>query len=260
MAETAYLIDRDGVLIYAKDGRPVNGALEWMKRLAEKGNPFLIATNHTTSSPEEGAADLRSMGFPVESRHMHTPLSILFQYFEERAPGRIYARGAPALLDYLHSRNLELHDGPEVNTVLLGFDQEMTYEALTTAISAVLDHGAAVIALHENRIYRDASGNVEPGLGAWVRALEYAANCEALVVGKPSGHYYRTGMERMGSQPGNTIMISDDPLGDLFGAVKAGLHTVFVTSGKYPDTDVLSQLEPDLRPDKILKSIADVEL
>jgi HAD superfamily hydrolase (TIGR01450 family) len=257
---SAFLIDRDGVLRFAKGGELIPGAREWMQRLSESGIPYLIATNHTTSSPETGARELEHLGFPVQTGHMHTPLTILEEVFSRHPPGKIFIRSAPDLMIYLESLGLDLTAGHDADTVLLGFDQKMDYRALSVAISAILNHGAQFIALHENRIYRNATGDVEPGLGAWVRAVEYATGVPARIIGKPNPYYYQAALRRLGSGASETLMISDDPLGDLAGAKQCGIQTVFVTSGKYQDCSVLDSLDRSLHPDLIIPTISDYPL
>ncbi len=253
-----YLIDRDGVLIFAKDGIAIPGAATWMNTLKQAGIPYLVATNHTTSSPAQGAAQLKSLGFPVTEAHMHTPLSILDHHLNTYSAGKTYVRGTPELKDFLQSKGAELTNNAQVDTVILGFDQTMDYSAVSTIIEAIITHGARFIALHENRLFKSAGGGLEPGLGAWVRGVEHATGISAMVVGKPSEHYYRTALDILDLPPENTVMISDDPLGDLTGARALGIYTIFVTSGKYPDTSVLKQLPVEMQPDQTVNSVTDL--
>jgi len=223
----------------------------------KKKIPFLIATNHSITAPKEAARDLQAQGVPIEEKHLHTPLSLLADMFKSRPPGRVYARGAPGFLAFLGVLGLELVDGPKADTVLLGFDRRMTYASLSTAITAVFDYGAKLIAVHENHIFRDSEGNLEPGLGAWVRAIEYAAGVRAVIVGKPSHTYYEAALEKLGTRAEETVMISDDPVGDLAGAKEAGLQTVFVLSGKYRDRKILQSPAVRHQPDRVMNSIGE---
>ena len=250
-----YLIDRDGVLTRAGDGHPIAGSVEWMNRVIESGTPCLVASNHTTSGPEAAAEKLASVGFKIGPEHMHTPLTILTDYLKKQDPGRIMISGTDQLRSYIQNQGYEVVDGPPAETLLMGFNRQMTYEKLMVCIDVVMTHKARVIALHRNRLFKDEHGRMEPGLGAWVTALEYATNTEALIVGKPNRYYYEAALERMGTKADETVMVSDDPFSDLTGAIDAGLKTVFVTSGKYPDPDILKQLPDDMQPDMILERL-----
>lgn len=257
METKAFLIDRDGVLNRGHGGEVFPEAKRWLARLVKEKIPFLIATNHSITTPREAARELQAQGVPIKEKHLHTPLSLLSDMFQIRPPDRVYARGAPGFLAFLRGLNLELVDSPKADTVLLGFDRRMTYASLSTAIAAVFDNGAKLIAVHENHIFRDSEGNLEPGLGAWVRAIEYATGVRAIIVGKPSLTYYVTALEKLGTRADETVMISDDPVGDLAGAKEAGLQTVFVLSGKYRDRNILQSPAVRHQPDRVMNSIGE---
>jgi 4-nitrophenyl phosphatase len=256
----AYLIDRDGVLNPSK-GEPVFAAARsWLNRLADAKVPFVIATNHSTSDPAIAFAELEEQLVPVTRQQLHTPLDMVRDYLLSQDMRRVFARGAPGFLDYLSSSGIGLHDGPDVDAVVLGFDRAMDYSALSTAITAVLERSATLVAVHRNRISRDARGNVEPGLGAWVSAVEYATGATAKIFGKPSPTYYEGALSRLGVAAANAVMISDDPFSDLAGAKAVGLQTIFVLTGKYPDPGILDSLSGTSRPDMVFNSIDEVPI
>ncbi|MCD4655204.1 HAD-IIA family hydrolase [bacterium] len=254
----AYLIDRDGVLTNSGDGKPITGAVTWMNRLIKSNIDCLVATNHTTSSPMATAHDLASIGYDVTLDLMHTPLSILFDYFRKKPPGKVLVSGTNQLKSYLRSQKIELVDSARAETLLMGFNREMTYDDLRLAIESVHVYGANFIALHQNRLYKTETGHFDPGLGAWVKAVEYATNVKPLIVGKPNSYYFKTALERMHTEAKNTVMISDDPFSDLTGAKIMGLKTIFVTSGKYTDKSVLDQIPAKLQPDMVYDTISQV--
>lgn len=254
------LIDRDGVLNHAKDGHVIEGAVPWLMRLQEQEIPFLIATNHTTSSPEEAAEELRAAGFAVDTEAVHTPLSMLAGLLEEAGIRSAYVRGTFELVRYIESFQVRVSDRPDVDAVILGFDRTMDYSALSTAITAVMDYGARLIALHENRIFRDVLQRIEPGLGAWVRAIEFASGVKGMILGKPSCDYYLAALAKLRLSARDVVMISDDPLGDLQGAADVNIRTVFVTSGKYRDRGVLASPEIRCQPDWVVDTINDIRI
>ena len=260
MVTKGFLLDRDGVLNTAKGGGPRPESVRWVESLVARSIPFVVATNETTSSPRQVFESLASEGFPLRPDQVHTPLSILFDTFDARPPGRLYVRGTDKLKAFLAGRGLEVVDDARVDTVVLGFDRAMSYQGLSCAIEAVLDHGARLIALHENHVFRGTDRRPEPGLGAWVRAVEYATGATALVIGKPSRAYYEAALEKLGLPAENTAMISDDPLGDLAGAKRLGMRTIFVLSGKYGDESLLSSTRLEHPPDEVLPSIEHVAM
>jgi len=92
-------------------------------------------------------------------------------------------------------------------------------------------------------------------VGPFVAALEYAAACEAHVVGKPAAGFFSHVLEGMGAAPGEAVMIGDDIESDIGGALRAGLAGILVRTGKYRDSDVLAS---GTEPTATVDSIADV--
>jgi ribonucleotide monophosphatase NagD (HAD superfamily) len=89
--------------------------------------------------------------------------------------------------------------------------------------------------------------------GAFVAGLEYAADTEAIVLGKPSAAYYDAALAALDADAGMTWMVGDDFESDVAGAQALGLKTVLVRTGKFrPDVVEAS----GIMPDGIVSSIA----
>ena len=72
--------------------------------------------------------------------------------------------------------------------------------------------------------------------GAFVAGLEFAADIEATVLGKPSTAYFAAALEALDAEPELTWMVGDDLEGDIVGAHKHGMKTILVRTGKFrPD-------------------------
>ncbi|MBN1297515.1 HAD hydrolase-like protein, partial [bacterium] len=106
--------------------------------------------------------------------------------------------------------------------------------------------------------YQDPEGRLGPGLGAWVRAVEYATRSNALIMGKPSRCYFETALHRLGTAPHETVMISDDPFNDLPGAKELGIRTLFVTGGKYRHLDSKAIGSLPVPPDFVIENITQI--
>jgi ribonucleotide monophosphatase NagD (HAD superfamily) len=68
-------------------------------------------------------------------------------------------------------------------------------------------------------------------------ALEYAADVKALVLGKPAPKFFHAAVEALGCRPAEALMIGDDALADVEGALNAGLQAWLVRTGKYRPGD-----------------------
>jgi ribonucleotide monophosphatase NagD (HAD superfamily) len=68
--------------------------------------------------------------------------------------------------------------------------------------------------------------------GGYVAALEYAAEAQATVVGKPSPEIFRAALGLVGARPADAVMVGDDLVSDLEPAAAVGLRTCLVRTGK----------------------------
>ena len=108
-----------------------------------------------------------------------------------------------------------------------------------------------LVALGMTRYWQTAKG-LQLDVGPFVKALEYAAGCEAVVLGKPSVQFFDTALRILHCEPSQAVMIGDDILGDVQGAQHAGIKDVLVRTGKFR----LSDIDSGIHPDAIIDSIA----
>ena len=148
--------------------------------------------------------------------------------------------------------------GEGADAVLLGgadesfeTNQVFSYYNLARAFAELQD-GAELYCLHKNRWWQTSRGALLDA-GAFVAGLEYAAEMEATVLGKPSAAYFGAAMDVLEYEPQQTWMIGDDVEADIAGAAAFGLKTVLVRTGKFRQ-DVLD--EATVKPNGVIDSIA----
>ena len=97
--------------------------------------------------------------------------------------------------------------------------------------------GADLYCLHKNRWWQTSDG---PRLdsGAFVAGLEYAAEVEATVLGKPSPQYFAAALEALDADPELTWMVGDDIEERRRRRAGHGMRTVLVRTGKFRPDDV----------------------
>jgi len=242
----------DGVLHVS--GAPIAGAASAIKRLRDNGHRIRFVTNSTTKSRGQLGEQLREMGIAVEDEEIQTTGAVASRVL---AGKRVLALTMPGMLDDLEGLQLV---GMNVDAVLLGGADEgeetgriFSYLNLNRAFHE-LDAGADLYCLHKNKWWQTADG---PRLdaGAFVAGLEYAADIEATVLGKPSNAYFAAALEALDAEAGLTWMVGDDLEGDIVGAHKHGMKTILVRTGKFrPDDVERSQVQPD----GIVSSIAQI--
>lgn len=161
---------------------------------------------------------------------------------------------------FLNENEIETKEDEETEVVLVGLDTSLDYQKLKIATNALVKNKAYLLALHKNRVYKDERGELSPSVGVVVKALEYACQKRAKVFGKPNPAFFREVLKRLKAKPDDCMMISDDPLSDLLGAKKLGMKTVFVTSGKYKDEEILKTLNNKFQPDLIYQNISQINI
>jgi HAD superfamily hydrolase (TIGR01458 family) len=248
----AILLDVDGVLHVS--GEPIAGAGGAISRLRADGHRLRFVTNSTTKSRRQLTEHLRSIGIELEDEELQTTGVVAAR---QLAGKRVLALTMPGILDDLEGLELV---GMNVDAVLVGGADEgeetgrvFSYLNLNRAFHE-LQAGAELYCLHKNRWWQTADG---PRLdaGAFVAGLEYAADTEATVLGKPSAAYFQAALAALEADAELTWMVGDDLEGDIIGAHNHGMRTILVRTGKFRPDDVERSR---LQPDGIVSSVAQI--
>lgn len=159
---------------------------------------------------------------------------------------------APAAVAVLKERGLRPHllvyDGlvPEFdsvdqtnpNCVVLGDAAEkFSYQNLNDAFQVLISlEKPLLFSLGRGRYYKETDG-LKLDVGVYMKALEYACDIEAEVIGKPAPMFFQSVLNDMGIQPYEALMIGDDLVNDVGGAQHCGMKGVQVRTGKYRPSD-----------------------
>ncbi len=222
------LLDLSGVLYEGRDSIP--GAVEAVERLRRAGVTLRFVTN-TSRQPARAVLDkLRWLGFRVDEAELFTAPHAARRWLREGSyrPHLLVHPDIRAEFDELAS------DAP--NAVLLAdAEDELNYRNLDEAFSLLIE-GAPLLAIGNNRYFRD-SDRLHLDVGPFVRALEYAADIEAQIAGKPSRLFFEQVLADADCPPDEALMVGDDVQADVQGALDAGLHGCLVRTGKYRNGD-----------------------
>jgi HAD superfamily hydrolase (TIGR01458 family) len=244
------LLDVDGVLHVS--GVPIPGAPEAVAQLRQNGHRLRFVTNNTTHSRRRLADQIRGFGIELDDAELQTTAAAAAHVLKGK---RVLALTMPDIVEDLEGMELV---GEGADAVLVGgadetyeTNQVFSYMNLARAF-AELQAGAELYCLHKNRWWQTARGPLLDS-GAFVAGLEYAAETQATVLGKPSAAYFKAALDALDSDPELTWMVGDDIETDIAGAAAAGLRTVLVRTGKFrPDAVEVARV----RPDGIITSIA----
>jgi HAD superfamily hydrolase (TIGR01458 family) len=244
----AVLLDLDGVLYV--EGRPLPRAAGAVEELRAAGLALRFVTNTTAHSRRATLEKLRRLGFAVEEDELVTPAVLALQHCRDRG----HTSAALLVRDELKGEFGELEGSGEPDAVIVGdLGERFDYGVLNRAFRQLLA-GAELIALQKNRYWLRDDG-LCLDVGPFVAALEYAAGCEALVVGKPAGAFFDHVLDGLGVPAGAAVMVGDDIESDIGGALRAGLAAVLVRTGKYREEAVAAS---GIEPTAIVDSAADL--
>jgi HAD superfamily hydrolase (TIGR01458 family) len=239
----AILLDVDGVMHVSGD--PIPGAADAVRRLRENGHRLRFVTNTTTRARSQLGEELRALGVVVDDDEIQTAAVAAVSLLRGK---RVLALTMHALVHDLEGLELV---GEGADAVLIGGADEtpetnlvFSYMNLARAFSE-LEAGAQLYCLHRNRWWQTKRGPLLDA-GAFVAGLEYAAQVESTVIGKPSAAYFAAACEALDADPELTWMVGDDLESDVAGAQGIGMRTVLVRTGKFrPDAVERARMQPD---------------
>ena len=250
-----YFIDVQGTLITDSDKTAVNGAVDFITHLNEEKTPYMIVTNNTKQLSKVLFDYLVGLGLDLDEKFYIDPLMLLDSCVEHK---HVAAYGEQSFLDTLSQKGFVLdYENPE--SVIIGSKHDYTGEDFAQIIGFLLK-GVKLLGMHEITLYVK-DGKRYPGTGAILEMLKAATLHEYEIIGKPSTIFYSLAKEVLGEdiEFKDITIISDDLKGDLVGAKKLGMKTVFVLCGKYKTAEeIVPYIEEECRPDYICKDMSDV--
>jgi HAD superfamily hydrolase (TIGR01457 family) len=250
----AFLLDLDGVL-YRGD-RPVAGATEAVAGLRESGKRIVFLTNNSSRTPEQVAAKLAAVGIEASADEVVTSALSTAAMLARSGDGRpsAYVVGQDGIRTALAEAGIEVLDGEprSADYVVVGWDGSVSYERLRVA-AVLVRRGARLVATNDDPAYPAPGGELWPGAGAILAAVETASGGRATVVGKPHRPLFEAALERAGTT--RALMVGDRIDTDIAGAAGAGLDSVLVLSGASDRADLL---EGDALPTAVLPGLAGI--
>lgn len=216
-----------------------------MRELRAAGHRLRFVTNATTRSKAQLATELQAMGIELDVSEVQTTADAAVAALRGK---RVLALVMHALIGDLEEIEIVgegadavliggADDSPETNLVF-------SYMNLARAF-AEIELGADLYCLHRNRWWQTRRGPLLDS-GCYVAGLEYAAQTEAIVLGKPNAAYFDAACEALDAEPAMTWMVGDDLETDVVGARGVGMRSVLVRTGKFrPDAVEASHVKPD---------------
>lgn len=241
----ALLLDLSGVLYEGSEA--IAGSAETIAEARRRKLILRFVTNTATQCADSIRAKLASMGIDIADEELFTAPRAALAYIRQHQ-----LRPFCLLHRALHEEfsSVDQHDP---NCVLLGDARDdLNYRNLNRAFR-LCKAGAPLIGIGMNKYFRDDDG-LKLDAGGFVHLLEWAADVNATVMGKPSEDFFAQVVASTGVPAQHCLMVGDDVRCDVIAAIDAGLQARLVRTGKYQPADEAQLPASGL----VLDSIADL--
>jgi NagD protein len=247
----SWLMDMDGVL--AHEAEPIPGADAFLRRLRERGTPFLLLTNNSIYTRRDLAARLRRGGLEVPEEAIWTSALATARFLEDQRPGgSAFVIGEAGLTTALHEAGYTMTESAP-DYVVLGETRTYSFERITQAIRLIA-RGARFIATNPDATGPTLEGPL-PATGSVAALISRATGVDPYFVGKPNPLMMRSALNALDAHSEDTAMIGDRMDTDVVAGLEAGLETILVLTGV--TTRAESESFP-YRASRVVESVADL--
>jgi HAD superfamily hydrolase (TIGR01458 family) len=238
------LIDFDGVIKIGNEIAP--DAKNFFDFIDGNHIPACILSNSTLRTAELMKDFLKQKGLKINIPAL-TAFDVTLEFIKQNyTKVKVYCR------DYLlhHFEGLNTDTNPQA-VVIGDIGNRWNYETMNEIFNYVIN-GADIIAMHKNKFWQP-EGKLILDAGAFIAAIEFATDKQAIVIGKPSPLYFKTALKQLGfPTDSNFYMIGDDLENDVLAAQKIGGKGILILTGKTKAEDVKND-----KPDFVVNSLAE---
>ena len=247
----AVFLDLDGT-IYLGDSL-IDGALDFLGRLEERGIKRYFLSNNSSKSVEQYVEKLRDLGIDADKEEVLLSTHDLISWLRKKEVTSTFLVGTEGMRSMLEEEGIETSsEQPEF--VVLGYDTEISYEKLATA-SIHLHEGVQLVASHPDMVCPSPRGGL-PDTGAYMSLFKATTGVGPVhVCGKPNKGMILHKVEDLGLKPSECCMVGDRLYTDIEMADRAGVYGILVLSGEASVDDVE---EGELRPSLVVDSVAEL--
>lgn len=222
-----FICDMDGVIYHGNKLLP--GVIEFVDWLKAENKAFLFLTNSSERAPRELHQKLKRLGLEVNEDHFYTSALSTAAFLKQQSPGSsVYVIGEPGLVGALYEAGFTMNEvNPEY--VVLGETRSYSYDRIERAV-ALVRAGAKLIGTNPD-LTGPVEGGIAPACKALMAPIELSTGRNAYYVGKPNPLMMRHGIQMLGVQEDDAIVIGDRMDTDIVAGTESGIDTVLVLSG-----------------------------
>lgn len=229
----ALILDMDGVLWRSET--PISDLPAIFARIRKRGLKVVMATNNATKTVDEFLAKFAKFNVTLEPWQIVTSSLATAYTLEKEFPNgeRVFVIGENGIQRALESQGITIITDPEdetpVEAVVVGIDRCISYPKLRRA-SMHIRAGARFYGTNPDKTFPTPQG-LAPGAGSILAAIEAACDVSPTIIGKPQPFMMQMALERLGTQPEETLVVGDRLETDIAAGQAAGSKTALVLSG-----------------------------
>jgi HAD superfamily hydrolase (TIGR01450 family) len=241
----AVAFDLDGTLYY--NNTVIQGALEVVSYLQEKGLKIFYFTNSSVKSRAQIYGKLINMGFKLSIEHIYTSSHSAAIYLKQEGIRNAYCIGSDDLREELSQSGIIVsEDGNPVQSILIGLDYDFNYAKIAKTLDIMQKGKCLLIACNKDKSFPVEYDRLMPGCGSMVAAIE--ASCDTKVdyiVGKPNTFMLELLSGDWGLINNEILVVGDSYTSDIEMAKRYCCPSVLISNNNtnYKNTIVVSNIK-----------------
>lgn len=236
-----FLLDIDGTVSF--DATPIDGALDFLEEVRERGGKYVFITNNSTKSIEDYIIKFTKMGIEVDDSSFLTSTTATASFLKQRYGDQLlYVLGTKSFVKELRKYGLNVtevvNDSKKSSIVaaVVGFDNELNYTKIENICELLQTTRIDYLATNPDLACPVSYGYI-PDCGAICNLLKEAVKREPMYIGKPNRLMVDMARKESGYTKEETIVVGDRLYTDIACGINAGVDTAVVFTGeaKYDD-------------------------
>jgi len=250
-----FLLDMDGTIYI--DNHLIDGTLEFLKQIKDRGGKYLFLTNNSSKSIEDYVLKLASLGIQTTKEDFYSSSMATSSYLQEHFPNKkVFVVGTKSFVKEMLSEGIKVVEEIEddIEVLLLAFDTELTSKKLYDLSYLLTTKDLPYIATNPDLVCPVKFGYI-PDCGSISEMLYNATKKRPFFIGKPNPLMIENAIKKSGFKKEETILIGDRLYTDIASGMNAGIKTICVLSGEATQEDIDKS---EVKPDYVLNSIKDL--
>lgn len=232
-----FLFDIDGTI--AVDETLYDGTKALLEYICGIGGRSMFITNNSTKSRMDYVRKFNRWQIPVKEEDFVTASYAACIYLQEHHHhDRIFVAGTKSFVEELKMWGFDVTETVDLaaKVVLIGFDNELTYQKVEDACSILVNPEVVYLATNPDLCCPTSFGSI-PDCGAICQMIGCAAKREPLFLGKPNPVIVDICLQISGFTKEETLVVGDRLYTDIAVGIRAGVDTAVVFTGEATPED-----------------------